>query len=234
MPLFKNDDKNWVNFIHIPKTGGTSVEYMLSDDYDMMLFSKNDRVLNVTPQHLDKEKINILGLDKLGPLSFCIVRNPIERFISEYKYRMSIGARHYKVLDVNSFLDISIQRYNKNPNVFDNHIRPQVDFLLEHTKVYKFESELSNIASVLSEEFQFSNVKNISHEKKSKSRSLNLSNESIHKLKEFYKKDFETFNYDASSLKYNNNPESKVETKIRVIVFEVLDVFYRIRKYIKR
>jgi hypothetical protein len=65
MPYFKTNNKN-VLFIHIPKTGGTSVEHYLSEKYSLPLNHKNlygiiqnNEYININSSH------NILALRKL-------------------------------------------------------------------------------------------------------------------------------------------------------------------------
>lgn len=93
MPLFL---KNKVCFIHIPKCGGTSVtstfEHSLSDPpiFIDKNFKEDDCFLNHSPQHssyIELKSLNLIPKD-FEVISF--VRNPYERFLSEYCWRINI------------------------------------------------------------------------------------------------------------------------------------------------
>lgn len=95
MPYFKTNNKN-VLFIHIPKTGGTSVEHYLSEKYSLPLNHKNlygiiqnNEYININSslQHLSFKEIiknkKYFNLDLKNLKIFTIVRNPYDRIISQ-------------------------------------------------------------------------------------------------------------------------------------------------------
>jgi hypothetical protein len=100
MPYFKNENIN-VLFIHIPKTGGTSVDNYFSFKYNIKLnmnslhvttlnkkiiINKNTIFYN-SPQHLSYQMImknkDFFKIDTNNLNIFTIVRNPYERIISD-------------------------------------------------------------------------------------------------------------------------------------------------------
>ena len=98
MPYFRNKH---ILFIHIPKTGGSSVENLLSENDIMSLKTPCDPTLlpspynTVTLQHQlyttiyqYREKFKIEFNDKLR--IFAIVRNPYHRLVSELFWRQLI------------------------------------------------------------------------------------------------------------------------------------------------
>ena len=101
MPYFKNNDINLL-FIHIPKTGGTSLEQYFSDKYSIPLNIKslysdriNNLLFNSSLQHLTYNTIfknkDILDIDFLNTLKIItIVRNPYTRIIIDlFFYRLN-------------------------------------------------------------------------------------------------------------------------------------------------
>ena len=64
-------------FVHIPKTGGNSVRSLLL---------KNLKGNKVNPPHLTYDQI-VNHDPKLSEIeSFCVVRNPFDRFVSTYRF----------------------------------------------------------------------------------------------------------------------------------------------------
>ena len=100
MPYFKNDDVN-ILFIHIPKTGGTSLDCYFSSKFNIPLNTKSlygfldaygavlneNMKINVSLQHLLYNQI--VKYNKIFNINFdtikiiTIVRNPYERSISD-------------------------------------------------------------------------------------------------------------------------------------------------------
>ena len=100
MPYFNNNDDINVLFIHIPKTGGSSIEEYLSykykiklDNSSLYLFTQDKRLLNENMkinsslQHLtynqivENRKVLNIHFDNIKIIT--IVRNPYERIISD-------------------------------------------------------------------------------------------------------------------------------------------------------
>ena len=102
MPYFKNKDIN-VLFIHVPKTGGSSLETYFSSKFNIPLnnkslfhFIKDKQLLNEnikiksSLQHITYNQIvkysKILNIDFDNIKIITIVRNPYERFVSDLFY----------------------------------------------------------------------------------------------------------------------------------------------------
>jgi len=135
MPVFRFDS-NAVIFFHVPKCGGTSVEFFLSQKAEMDFFSKKSRVFGVPPQHLIPKKLFLLNIDLESLSSFAIVRHPLKRMVSEFKYRKNL-----KVNNINFICFILFARVKSiyKPSIYSNHIRSQLDFILPDTKIFKLE-----------------------------------------------------------------------------------------------
>jgi len=96
MPYFKNDKINLL-FIHIPKTGGSSLDFYFSEKYNIPLNTKSlytnpNEVLStgIVSQHLTfsliKANAHQFDVDFNGITIISIVRNPYERLISGFFY----------------------------------------------------------------------------------------------------------------------------------------------------
>jgi hypothetical protein len=129
MPIFNNE----ITFIHIPKSGGTTIErFLQSKGYKMSLFTSTGSIFinGHTPQHCTYRELNELNLitDKV----FTIVRNEVDRTISEYKYvknmRPDISS---KFNNFDEFLDLFLNK--DNSLMFDFHNLSNKEFLVDET-----------------------------------------------------------------------------------------------------
>ena len=129
MPLFFEDN---IFFIHIPKTGGSSIEKFLESNGRKMSFNCENGDISVnyhSPQHMTFREIEKMGLDLPGFKFFTILRDPVQRTISEYfyikKYNLPVGDYFY---DFDEFLDLFLDRTNSE--LFDNHNLSTYEFLI--------------------------------------------------------------------------------------------------------
>nr|WP_320136356.1 sulfotransferase family 2 domain-containing protein [uncultured Amphritea sp.] len=91
MPI---DVSNKILFIHIPKTGGSSVERALNLHPHQV--SDAQEFLSGTGKHLQHLTFSqILNLGRGEDINscrkFCIIRNPVDRFRSEFRWRKKIN-----------------------------------------------------------------------------------------------------------------------------------------------
>ena len=153
-------------FAHCPKAGGTSVEKLMVDTW-------GDRVGNLhwgwdlwwknggwrladppnSPQHLvwsDALKV----LPDPPDAVFAVVRDPADRLVSEYLWQRQArrGTRAGKALahlPFSFWLRLMLKTAARHPRAFDNHLRPQGDFIPEHARVFRLEDGLGPVADWL-------------------------------------------------------------------------------------
>jgi hypothetical protein len=200
MPYFR---RGKILLIHIPKTGGTSVE-----DYLMKIYRAKKNAFNLFKivdstgikhplQHCTinelKDNPNI-EIDWNNVKIITIVRNPYHRAVSALFWRDAININSTKE-EIEDNIDIFLQtNYD-----FDNHNWPQYKFL-EHNGeidsniiILKTESLTEDMHKNGFRKFNVNN--NVSYRNKIDYMAL-LSDSAKRKLYEFYKKDFELFGYD--------------------------------------
>lgn len=189
-PLRKGKNGNLI-FIHINKTGGTSIAKVIG--------LPRKRHLNVT------EVISIIGEEEFNrAVTFCVVRNPWSKVVSHYKYRVKTNQTGMGDNSI-SFKEWVKQTYgeDKNPFYFNNPkmFAPQSNWLKDKNgkirvkNILKFES--------LSRDFEnFSKTQGI----QTKLPHLNATKkelytdyydeETVDIVREWFKEDIELFNYE--------------------------------------
>lgn len=213
MPIFLKDDKA-ILFVHIPKTGGSSIKKLFesmgwntAEHCPSSVHRKGDpnwyRVISPQHQHAIglKQLFRIERFD--GVLMF--VRNPVDRLSSEYFWRNrteNIKLRQLP-LKFRSWWKESREAYLSDHGYLDNHLRPQWEFLLQEAVVGNFEHDISSdfvshflTLSGLSvpEEIEIPNV----NQRRFKS-NFEIGGSELQEIEEFYAKDFEVFGYERAT-----------------------------------
>ncbi|PMO67491.1 hypothetical protein BCT05_06860 [Vibrio breoganii] len=194
MPIFTKKD-SIVLFVHIPKSAGTTVkDLFIQNDYNVILGNKNRKIeFPCTPQHYHNEILEYLNLNSIE-YRFTVVRNPITRLFSEYKFR---GYDKIKYITFDVFVHAAFKLYKLDKYCFDNHIRPQSEFISEGLIVYKFEDGIEEIRNSFVKKSLIDSSTIISHKRKSKKATLQFNSSTLRNIMDFYKEDFSLFNYET-------------------------------------
>lgn len=153
MPIFTTDSKR-ILFVHIPKTGGATIEQHLRRFGKIDLFNGRPQGsdLPCSPQHFHiKQLKSLFNFNKFDYI-FTVMRCPFERLKSEFKMRKKSQIKkcrkdnHKTALpDFNTWVGETLGLYNQNPFIYDNHIRPQTEFINNKVKIFDFELGVPNI-----------------------------------------------------------------------------------------
>ena len=189
-------------FIHIPKTAGTAIEHFLRNrgiNKLELIGERNGRSMH----HYLAFEIKKLFPNFYGTYyKFSIIRNPYDRLLSEYYWRISKGIGFKCNQSKDEFLDF-VEDIIKNNNYFSNiyydHFIPQYLFLYNKklekiivNHIFKYE-DMSFIENYLKTKLKINNnfeVLNKSEKKES------WNDNQKERIYNFYKKDFELFNYN--------------------------------------
>lgn len=211
MPYFRNNEIN-ILFLHIPKTGGTSLEHYFSRKYNIplnkdSLYMKNsesdkkyvsDLNLHCSLQHLtynDLKNNSLFNIDYNKIKIITIVRNPYDRIISDLFFNKLIDKDSTKEETYNI-----IYKYLFNDNTYDNHRIPQHLFIMDQNNKI-----LDNIIIMHTENLvndmvnagytDFNMYINVNRQK-----NLNyndyLNSDSINLINKYYENDFILFGYN--------------------------------------
>lgn len=195
-------------FIHVPKCGGTSIEKSLGVFQKAeCLFFTNPNLFDGAPmQHLTAQQVKKI----LNPgvwdsfYKFAVVRDPVERFFSECRYRdvadyasvlsQAILVYENMMHDRENFLAGKSQGEKNGIADFFAHIRPQHEYLYEDDrrivdKVVNLNS-LSESWKELSSNFS-EKVDALTIENATKNESEKIDEKLVIKIKQFYQKDYE-------------------------------------------
>jgi hypothetical protein len=207
MPYFKNENIN-ILFIHIPKTGGTSIERYFSYKFNILLdnasiynFMDQDNLhtdikFNVSLQHITFKQLiqynHIFNINFNNIKIITIVRNPYERIMSDlfWKKQININTTKKEVF-------LILQKYIRS-NDCDNHNIPQYMFVTDDKKniipklyILRTETLTKNMIQLGYTDFNCNDNKN----KNNVNYYDYLNSDSINLINTIYHYDFILFNY---------------------------------------
>jgi hypothetical protein len=210
MPYFANDIVNLL-LIHIPKTGGESLEKYFSELYNIPLDNNSiywfvadyiqleyNVTINSSLQHLTYQTLmkykDFLSIDTNNLEILTIVRNPYERIVSDLFWFNKIN------VDTSPAEVYETMKTYLTDEVLDNHNIPQHLFLIDET------NQLIKNVTILRTETLTNDMINLGYTRFNvrvnyNKHTLNyydyLNDDSIQLINCFYKDDFKLFNYDV-------------------------------------
>lgn len=203
MPAYRINNKN-VLFIHVPKTGGTTVETFLSSNSSQSLHNAGVKLLrpvasarltrSLPLQHFHAELLEGIFAPDFFDYAFVIVRDPMERMKSEYRHSRELR-RLDTWLPFDQWLTLTLGLATVAPNLRNNHYRPQVDFPCFKAEIFRFEGGMENIVGRLAERLGLPRPAAIPHERRTEEIAMAVSAASRARVRKFYASDYETFGY---------------------------------------
>jgi hypothetical protein len=205
-------------FVHIPKTGGTSVEAYLGAKGAVALAGhRRHGWSRTTPQHIQRE----IYADCIPPAfydhGFAILRDPMERLFSEFRMRAeplrpklrpiglirlaeyrrrgsrAFGVRiHHRIeyLDFDDWVVRVFKEYRKDPYYKDNHLRPQSDFVDPGHRTFLFRKGLDPVFRWIDAVTGSKPVCGTFHERRSVPLEFGCRPRTEEMIRDFYRRDY--------------------------------------------
>ena len=204
MPYYKAIN---ILFIHIPKTGGTSLENYLKTICKQTLYLtkqeiENKNIIpnnNISYQHQTYRTLlkykKILNIDFTNVKIITIVRNPYNRAVSDLFY--------FKLINVKSSpqdVFIKLKEFiNSNYDKYDNHNLPQYEYIIDTDGKINNDIKIFRCENLKNEIIKYGLHRFNNNENTNKAGKIDynkyLNKNSISLINNYYKKDFELFNY---------------------------------------
>ncbi len=159
MALITKNKIDYLYFIHIPRTAGRYINSLFKQNgYELRYddFTKIDRTTNKEIPHLYKPHYRRYNKNKVP--YFCVIRDPIDRFISAMSERTGSNFYEFNAEEVfqsqkhfNKYLD------NLNSTLTSNWFLPQHCFIDKDTHIWKYADQFKfNFLNWLKEKFNIS------------------------------------------------------------------------------
>jgi len=128
-----------INFVHIPKTGGTTIENVFKETWNISVGRHG------ITYETDRSECNTWHRPPMRkvPRSFVVVREPLERLESEFKW----GHKFYKdyqrfplsLEGFESWIQFTLARAKYEPEITDCHFLPQWTYARRVESIVRFE-----------------------------------------------------------------------------------------------
>jgi len=101
-------------------------------------------------EHILKSSKNISAWhcpQETQPYCFCVIRNPFDRFISQFYHANKI--KDYNSEELNNFIEVKIPQIENNMNIDDNHFLPQYKFYEKCHIIISFDNLQNNLNNLM-------------------------------------------------------------------------------------
>lgn len=241
-------DRRLIYFAHCPKAGGTSIEKfmvsrwgdrvgMLGWGWDRMWFRQGGERADgppCSPQHYVWRDA-AARLPAPPDAVFAIVRDPVSRMVSEYRYQRSerrtgrLGPL-VRGLDFSTWLHLMSAIHARNPYAFDNHVRPQAEFVPEGAVVFRLEDGLDRVGAWLCAQAREAPPPEMPHDLKSPSLPLAVvpTQDDLALILDWFEADYDRFGYRRPDVATTGPaPGWRLRRVVAEYVAPVVDRLYR-------
>ena len=203
MPVYRINNKN-VLFIHVPKTGGTTVESFLEMHGKTSLHNQGVKLLkplsnsvltrSLPLQHFHAELLEAMFAPDFFDYTFMIVRDPLERLKSEYRHSRALGRLDTR-LNFEYWVRLMLGLTTCAPNLRNNHFRPQSQFKCFNAEVFKLEDGMEYILASVCTHLGIPTPEKIPHERKMANITFEVTSAAKARVRAVYDSDYRAFAY---------------------------------------
>ena len=198
MPVYRIGQKN-VLFIHVPKTAGMALDAHLSS-HGKVVFNTRIKVRGGVfgPRHQPAAVLQTIYLPEMIDYAFMVVRHPVARLISEYRYQRQKAGLHLsrlRFLGFDTWLRYSLWRYRTNPDWRVGHFRPQVGYECFDCDVFRYEDGLDKVRQGVERATGIAIPDDTPRQNVSPHRAVRVSRASLDLIAKFYAPDFSRYDY---------------------------------------
>ena len=144
-------------FAHVPKCAGSSVKRYLSDRFGAMALTDMDfsaqpearRWSRTSPDHIDWASLTRMVPPSWFASVFSITRHPVARVVSAYHFQQEVEKSVPAGVAFDDWLAGGLSLMASEPFVYDNHLRPQVDFIPSDAVTFPVEGGLAPLIAHL-------------------------------------------------------------------------------------
>lgn len=188
-------------YTHIPKTGGSYIlNLLLKNGFSRHSYDGNpgrNRARWCSPQHMHYEMASGMYKWENFDYIFATVRDPQKRIISEFHEQIRLGNVREDD-NINEWILEALYLCNKDPFVFDNHLRPQHEFLGPNVDWFKQESGFNSawMTALLAKKLKMDfNIQEVGKNRVSTPKEFTLDDSVAESIVRFYIKDYIKFGY---------------------------------------
>jgi hypothetical protein len=179
--IFKAGNKT-IHYSPTPKCGGTSIKVMIRKGVEGIIDYEN----KIHSRFPTRPFIEVEA-----DIKFCIVRDPVDRFLSAYLNRI-VHHGEMPFVEFDDFVDNFYEKYYRFDKNIHHHFRPQVDFIGHspsyYNRIFLF-NEIPSVCEFLSE-IMGKQIK-LEHKQVTKGGEKPIPTESqIDSIKSFYEDDY--------------------------------------------
>lgn len=157
--------------------------------------------LNVSPQHFTADLLDSLYPSRAFDLDFCVTRHPMDRLISEYRFRhRTLYDRCLSVRPFDQWAREVLNIASEQNDYLDNHLRAQSDFVSPETECFRFEDGLLEPLNAAARALQIPLFDNSQLPRRLVAPPIefDIGEETLSLVAQTYAADFEKFDYSAA------------------------------------
>jgi hypothetical protein len=206
MPIFRTE-RNLIYFCHVPKCGGAAITRYLRERFGSVAFFNaryfdyKDPWNRTSPQHISSDDLSALFPASFFDFVFAVVRNPVDRMISEYHYLRDGHRKLPLEQSFSNWLTTLPGVYRANRFALDNHLRPMCEMVPSDATIFKLEDGLSQVVSYLDEICGCDTGPRVIerfHARDERIERVRATTEDVALIESLYSKDYDRFGYIRS------------------------------------